>query len=107
MVTASLDGRSFAPVPLMRKERTADGREVVREVPPSEYRALRWSIGTLAAKESRAVAARARVSPLQVAALTSRYSERRIRIVDMIGRRGRFLRHHRRQSEHQRKQNSE
>jgi uncharacterized repeat protein (TIGR01451 family) len=64
VVLASTDGQSFAPVPLVRKERAADGREVIREVPHSEYRALRWSIGTLAAKEARTVRARMRVAPL-------------------------------------------
>jgi uncharacterized repeat protein (TIGR01451 family) len=71
VVLASTDGQSFAPVPLVRKTRTADGREEVREVPLSEYRALRWSVGTLAAKESRTVRARMRVNPLaSVAAVT-------------------------------------
>lgn len=64
VVLASTDGVTFAPVPLVRKERTADGREVTREVPLAEYRALRWPIGTLAVKESRTVRARMRVSPL-------------------------------------------
>jgi len=64
VVLASTDGHTFAPVPLVRKERTADGREVVREVPLTEYRALRWSIGSLAVKESRTVRARMRVAPL-------------------------------------------
>jgi uncharacterized repeat protein (TIGR01451 family) len=71
VVLASTDGQSFAPVPLVRKTRTADGREVVQEVPLSEYRSLRWSIGTLASKESRTVSARMRVNPLaSVAAVT-------------------------------------
>lgn len=69
VVLASVDGTTYAPVPLVRRVRTADGREVVREIPPSEYRFLRWSIGTLSPKESRTVVARARVAPLQVAAL--------------------------------------
>ncbi len=69
VVQASLDGKTFAPVPLMRRTRDAAGREVVREVPPSEYRFLRWSIGTLSPKETRTVVARARVAPLQVASL--------------------------------------
>lgn len=68
VVQASLDGKSFANVPLMRRERTADGREVMLEVPASEYRFLRWSLGSLAPKETRAVVARARIAPLQVAA---------------------------------------
>ena len=69
-VEASLDGRTFAPVPLMRKQKTADGRTVLREVPVSEYRALRWPLGTLASKQSRTVAARVRVEPTQVAVAT-------------------------------------
>lgn len=72
VVLASTDGRAFAPVPLVRKTRAADGREVVREVPLSEYRALRWSIGTLAAKESRTVRARMRVAPLASVAANER-----------------------------------
>ena len=35
---ASLDGKTFAPMPLKRKVRLADGREVEREVAASEYR---------------------------------------------------------------------
>src|SRR6476646_10601964 len=43
-------------------------------------------------KEERRQAFSSRMrQPFEVAALTSRYSERRIRIVDMIGRRGRFI----------------
>jgi uncharacterized repeat protein (TIGR01451 family) len=66
---ASLDGKTFEPVPLKRRVRLADGREVMRDVPPSEYRFLRWSLGTLGARQTRAVAARVRVSPLQIAAV--------------------------------------
>ncbi len=62
VVEASLDGRTFAPVPLKRRERTSDGRVVVREVPASEYRWLRWPVGTLGAKRSYSVVARARVT---------------------------------------------
>jgi uncharacterized repeat protein (TIGR01451 family) len=71
VVLASTDGKSFAPVPLVRKARTADGREEIREVPLSEYRALRWSIGTLAAKASRTVVARMRVAPLASVAVNA------------------------------------
>lgn len=60
---ASLDGHTFAPVPLKRKVRLADGRTVMREVPVSEYRALRWPLGTLAAQQSKTVVARVRVEP--------------------------------------------
>ena len=69
-VEASLDGHTFAPVPLTRTVRTADGRTVVREVPVSEYRALRWPLGSLPKSQSRAVTARVRIEPTPVAALT-------------------------------------
>jgi len=65
---ASLDGRTFAPVPLKRRVRLQDGREVEREVPTSEYRYLRWALGTLDVEQARTVAARMRVNPLQLAA---------------------------------------
>lgn len=65
---ASLDGRTFGVMPLTRKERTADGREVVREVPVSEYRYLRWTIASLDARAEKSVRARLRVTPLEVAA---------------------------------------
>ncbi len=66
---ASLDGRSFAPVPLMRRERLADGREVMREVPASEYRSLRWTFDALAAHGQKTVRARVKVTSSPVAAL--------------------------------------
>lgn len=72
VVLASTDGIAFAPVPLVRTSRTADGREVIREVPLSEYRALRWAVGTLAVKESRTVRARMRVAPLASVAANAR-----------------------------------
>jgi uncharacterized repeat protein (TIGR01451 family) len=65
---ASLDGQTYAPVPLTRKVKRADGREETREVPAAEYRSLRWTIGALAAKQSVRVVARMRVSPLETVA---------------------------------------
>lgn len=60
-VQASLDGSSFAAVPLRRKVRLADGREVMQEVPASEYRWLRWTLGSLAGNGAETVRARVRV----------------------------------------------
>jgi uncharacterized repeat protein (TIGR01451 family) len=57
-VEASTDGVRFAPIPLMRKIAGKDGVERWEPVPASEYRALRWQIGELAANASRSVAAR-------------------------------------------------
>ncbi len=71
-VEASLDGRTFAPVPLMRKVRLASGKEVNREVPGSEYRQLRWAIGELAAHGAQTVTARVRVAPVEPMAANTR-----------------------------------
>jgi len=72
VVLASLDGKSFAPIPLKRTVRLPDGREVTREIPASEYRWLRWTIGSLAPKSSEIVRARVRVSAPAVAAVVTR-----------------------------------
>ena len=48
---ASLDGKNYADMPLMRK---VDGKLV--KVPFSEYRTLRWNIKLLPAQKSAAVA---------------------------------------------------
>ena len=67
-LSASLDGTSFAPVPLTRRVKLANGKTEVREVPASEYRALRWSVGSLGASAARTVVARMRVAPLETVA---------------------------------------
>ena len=48
---ASIDGKNYADMPLMRK---VDG--MIVKVPYSEYRTLRWNIKLLPAKKSAAVA---------------------------------------------------
>lgn len=58
---ASLDGVAFAPIPLMREVTAADGSKQKQPVPPTEYRALRWTISELAPGASATVSARARV----------------------------------------------
>ena len=60
-VLASLDGKVFAPVPLMRKTRCADGQLVDVPVPLAEYRSLRWPEQQLAAGASFTNTARVRV----------------------------------------------
>jgi uncharacterized repeat protein (TIGR01451 family) len=67
---ASVDGRTYAPVPLTRRVKLVDGREVVRTVPTSAYRWLRWPLGTLGSNSARTVSARMRVQPVPVAANT-------------------------------------
>lgn len=59
---ASTDGTQFAPLPLMRLVKQPDGSERREPVPLGEYRALRWSLGTLAAGKSQQVSARVRVN---------------------------------------------
>ena len=66
-VLASLDGKSFAPVPLTRRVKYANGEVVEERVPYREYRALRWTLGDLAANGVETVRARMRVSPIGVA----------------------------------------
>src|SRR5262249_1868936 len=51
---------------------------------------LKYFVGFSKAERRQAFSSRMR-KPFDVASFTSRYSERRIRIVDMIGRRGRFI----------------
>jgi uncharacterized repeat protein (TIGR01451 family) len=65
---ASLDGVKFEAIPLKRTVRTADGKEVVQEVPLSEYRALRWDAGLLGAGKATQFSARARVEAIQTQA---------------------------------------
>ena len=58
--TASLDGRTYAALPLTRKVQR-DGRTVDEAVPAREYRFLRWHADTLGAEKSVAFRARVRV----------------------------------------------
>ena len=57
---ASLDGRTFAPMPLSRKAER-NGAQVDVPVPPREYRSLRWSVPELAPGKATSVSARVRV----------------------------------------------
>ena len=52
---ASIDGKHFVTYPAMRLVRTAGGAMVKKPVPDSQYRDLRWSIGTLAPGASKTV----------------------------------------------------
>lgn len=58
---ASTDGTRFAPMPLLRSVKQADGSERKEPVPLAEYRALRWEIGTLAAGRSAVASLRVRI----------------------------------------------
>jgi uncharacterized repeat protein (TIGR01451 family) len=59
---ASTDGTHFAPLPLTRLTRLADGSEHQVLVPLEEYRALRWNLGSLSPGRSAQVQARVRVN---------------------------------------------
>ncbi|MBL0140670.1 MAG: DUF11 domain-containing protein [Betaproteobacteria bacterium] len=59
-VSASLDARLFADVPLKRTV-MRDGRQVEEAVPPGEYRALRWLAGELSGGKEKSFSARVRV----------------------------------------------
>lgn len=59
---ASTDGTQFAPLPLMRLVKQSDGSEHQERVPLGEYRALRWTLGPLAAGKSAQVSARVRIN---------------------------------------------
>jgi uncharacterized repeat protein (TIGR01451 family) len=65
---ASTDGATFARLPLTRRVRLPDGSQKQVLVPLEEYRALRWSLGTLAAGQSAQVQARVRVNLPQTTA---------------------------------------
>jgi len=58
---ASTDGKSFAALPLKRKARRPDGKEVEEAIPLRDYRALRWYTGELAGDKTVSFAARVRV----------------------------------------------
>ena len=61
---ASLDGKKFEPLPILRKVRMPSGVEKEVEVPATEYRALRWKAGDLAAGEKTTITARTRLLPV-------------------------------------------
>lgn len=59
--TVSADGAQFSKPPLKRQVER-NGKVVEETVPPQEYKALRWSIGDLAANGSVTVKARVEVN---------------------------------------------
>jgi uncharacterized repeat protein (TIGR01451 family) len=67
---ASTDGISFAPMPLTRTVKQADGSVRKEPVPLNEYRALRWEIGVLPAGASTVVGLRVRIDTPVVAAVS-------------------------------------
>ena len=66
--TASLDGNTFAAIPLKRQVKLADGKTLEQLVPYSDYRFLQWKLGDMANKASFKVSARMRVSAASTSA---------------------------------------
>ncbi len=64
---ATRDG-VFGAIPLKRKVKQPDGKEVERDVPLTEYRTLRWPVGELAAGKNFVATARVRLSTEPIAA---------------------------------------
>lgn len=60
-VLASTDGKNFAPTPLMRPVKGADGKTHMVAVPLREHKVLPWQLGALAPGQSVTVRARVRV----------------------------------------------
>lgn len=58
---ASTGGTQYDAIPLKRKIKQADGREIEQTVPLGEYRSLRWSLNGLAGGASTTVVARVKV----------------------------------------------
>lgn len=66
---ASTDGSTFAPTPLTRTVKQADGSTRKEIVPLADYRALRWEIGNLPAGATTVVSLRVSIdSPAVVSA---------------------------------------
>jgi len=60
---AMLDNQKFEPIPIKRKVTLPSGAIEEREVPASEYKALRWRLGAIPAGKSAVVSARMRLEP--------------------------------------------
>ena len=58
---ASVDGKKFGSAPLRRTVKGADGKSKIEFIPLSQYRVLRWNLGTLAPGASKTVSARMRL----------------------------------------------
>jgi uncharacterized repeat protein (TIGR01451 family) len=67
---ASTDGVRFAPMPLMHAVKHADGSVHEEPMPLSEYRYVRWELGTLAAGADSTVALRVQIDSAATAANT-------------------------------------
>lgn len=62
---ASIDGKQFDAVPLMRAVLLPDGKRELRPVPLAEYRYLRWNLGDLPPGAEAVVSARMRMTGVE------------------------------------------
>lgn len=69
-VQASVDGVTFAPMPLQRTV-TRNGKPVTETVPVSEYRFLRWKLGEIKPGASSTVSSRMRLDSAEVSNVPS------------------------------------
>lgn len=60
-VMATTDDVHYAPVPLKRKVKGADGQMKEELVPYSEYKSLRWDLGVIGPEQMKEVKARMKV----------------------------------------------
>ncbi|MGC3982392.1 MAG: hypothetical protein QM808_14175 [Steroidobacteraceae bacterium] len=70
-VLASVDGKTFSPMPLTRVIKQANGQSITQVIPTTEYRYLRWNVGELPAGSSITVSARMRVSTQPIMAIAA------------------------------------
>jgi uncharacterized repeat protein (TIGR01451 family) len=61
---ASIDGKSYAALPLKRTVLLANGKREEQLVPANQYRFLRWTLGDLPAGATKTVSARVRIPDL-------------------------------------------
>lgn len=61
-ITASLDDKEYAPLPLKRKVILPSGKEEMQNVPYEEYRFIRWDLKSLDPGKSSSVSMRVKVS---------------------------------------------
>lgn len=58
---ASVDGQSFQSIPLRRRVKQADGKEVMQLVPYADYRTIRWFAGNISVNQELKFSTRVRV----------------------------------------------
>jgi hypothetical protein len=58
---ASVDGQNFQSIPIRRRAKQADGKEVMQLVPYADYRTLRWFAGSLPANQELKFSTRVKV----------------------------------------------